>query len=104
MAKLDKACLSKCSKNDIDIEKAVYRNIARIKDKETGEIHQNILDTLEVKSIDDSTYFSYENFEMLVLECREKKEKAVAAAQKREEEKKRKEEEKKEETEYVENL
>ena len=62
---LNKAFITKQVENDLAIEKAVYRNIKRISDKNIREIHKNILSVLSIESSSDSTYFLFEKFNEL---------------------------------------
>jgi hypothetical protein len=68
---INEAFLTTAVKNDIEIEKATKRNIARITDKNEEEIHKNLMKVFNIKSIDDSKYFEFDNFSELVMSKKE---------------------------------
>jgi len=73
MKKIDKAYLTKEIVNNLEIEKSVKRHISKIKENNIKEIHKNLLEILEIKNIDDSIYFNFHNFQVLVSEVLEAK-------------------------------
>ena len=68
---INEAFLTTATKNDIEIEKATKRNISRIDDKNVNEIHSNLIKVFNIKSIDDSKYFEFNNFSELVMSKKE---------------------------------
>ena len=73
---INEAFLTTAIKNDIEIEKATKRNISRITRTNREEIHSNLMKVFNIKSIDDSKYFLFEEFKSLIKSVREKKEAA----------------------------
>jgi len=71
---INEAFLTTAIKNDIEIEKATKRNISRITRTNREEIHSNLLKVFNIKSIDDSKYFLFEEFKNLIKSIRDKKE------------------------------
>jgi len=70
---INEAFLTTKSKNDIEIEKATYRNISRIDDSDVTEIHDNLMKIFNIKSMNDSKYFTIEKFKNLIEKSRNKK-------------------------------
>ena len=70
---LNDAFLTTKVKNDTEIEKATSRNITRITNTDIQEIHQNLMRVLNIKSENESKYFSFENFKNLVVSIRQEK-------------------------------
>ena len=60
-------------KNDTEIERATTKNVSRISQSDIQEIHQNLMRVLNIKSENESKYFSFENFKSLVLTIRQEK-------------------------------
>jgi len=76
---INKAFLTTRVKNNLEIEKAVKRNIKRVIDSEIFEIHKNLLEIFNIKSESDCDYFLLENFKDLIENVRlEKKKKELA--------------------------
>lgn len=70
---LNDAFLTTKVKNDTEIERATSRNINRISNTDIQEIHQNLVRVLNIKSENDSKYFSFENFKNLVVKLKQEK-------------------------------
>ena len=80
---INEAFLSTSAKNDIEIETACYNNIKRIQDKDIEEIHENLMDVLEINCEEDSQYFYRDNFSDLVAKMRILKSEREEKAKKR---------------------
>ena len=80
---INEAFLSTSAKNDIEIESACYNNIKRIQDKDIEEIHENLMEVLEINSEEDSQYFYRDNFSDLVTKMRILKSEREEKAKKR---------------------
>ena len=89
---INDAFLTSKTKNDIEIERASYKNIDRISDKDVAEIHKNLMKVFNIESNEDCKYYNVEKFTTLVTELRTKK---INALKKSEEQKKKKEEKEK---------
>ena len=70
---LNDAFLTTKVKNDKEIEIATNKNVSRISQSDIQEIHQNLMRVLNIKSENDSKYFSFENFKSLVVSIRQEK-------------------------------
>ena len=60
-------------KNDKEIETATAKNISRVTPSDIQEIHQNLMRILNIKSEDESKYFSLDNFKNLVVKIKQEK-------------------------------
>ena len=70
---LNDAFLTTKVKNDTEIERATTKNVSRISQSDIQEIHQNLMRVLNIKSENESKYFSFENFKNLVVSIRQEK-------------------------------
>ena len=70
---IQNAFLTTKIKNDIEIERATYKNIDRIHNKDIEEIHTNLMRVFAVKSEADCSYFNPQFFRDLVYKKREEK-------------------------------
>ena len=70
---LNDAFLTTKVKNDKEIEIATNKNVSRISQSDIQEIHQNLMRVLNIKSENESKYFSFENFKNLVVSIRQEK-------------------------------
>ena len=70
---LNDAFLTTKVKNDKEIEIATNKNVSRISQSDIQEIHQNLMRVLNIKSENDSKYFSFENFKSIVVSIRQEK-------------------------------
>ncbi len=70
---LNDAFLTTKVKNDKEIEIATNKNVSRISQSDIQEIHQNLMRVLNIKSENESKYFSFENFKNLIVRKRQEK-------------------------------
>ena len=70
---LNDAFLTTKVKNDKEIESATNKNLSRISASDIQEIHQNLIRVLNIKSENESKYFSFENFKNLVGKLKQEK-------------------------------
>ena len=70
---LNDAFLTTKVKNDTEIERATTKNVSRISQSDIQEIHQNLMRVLNIKSENESKYFSFENFKNLVVKLKQEK-------------------------------
>ena len=70
---LNDAFLTTKVKNDTEIERATTKNVSRISQSDIQEIHQNLMRVLNIKSENESKYFSFENFKSLVIKLKQEK-------------------------------
>mgnify|MGYP005616754285 FL=1 len=70
---LNDAFLTTKVKNDKEIEIATNKNVSRISQSDIQEIHQNLMRVLNIKSENESKYFTFENFKNLVVSIRQEK-------------------------------
>ena len=70
---LNDAFLTTKVKNDKEIEIATNKNVSRISQSDIQEIHQNLMRVLNIKSENESKYFTFENFKALVVKLKQEK-------------------------------
>ena len=68
--KLDKCFISIRVKTDKHIRDSAYRNIKKVEALDIKNIHERILKAMNIKSLNDSKYFEYNNFHALLQEVR----------------------------------
>jgi len=70
---INNAFLTTKTKNDLEIEKATKRNVSRISEDDTNEIHTNLMKVFNIKSYSESKYFNIENWKKYIAIVKEEK-------------------------------
>jgi len=70
---INNAFLTEKTKNDLEIEKATKRNVGRISEDDTVEIHTNLMKVFNIKSNSDSKYFSIDRWKKYIAIVKEEK-------------------------------
>ena len=84
---INEAFLTAKGKMDIEVKKATLRNISRITDSDTKEIHENLMKVLNVKSSADSSYYELASYKELIAKVRRDVAKRLKAKEEKEAEK-----------------
>ena len=69
MNKLDSCFISSRRKNDKIIKDAVYKNIKQVESFDMQNVHNRVIDLLNIQSRQDSCYFEFEVFLELLKEA-----------------------------------